>query len=215
LGVDRLDYTKGIPERLTAFRTLLEHHPELHGTVTMIQVVVSSREDIPEYNQLKRRIEGLVSKINGKHGRPGWMPIHYFYRSISRAELIAYYRTAHVALITPLRDGMNLVAKEFCASRIDNQGILILSEFAGAANELSCGALLVNPHDADMIAAELAAALQMEIHEQRARMQMMRSQIRLNDVFHWAESFVSLPSVSARYPMRKTSCAGVSAFTPL
>jgi len=189
LGIDRLDYTKGIPERLIAFEKLLIARPELRGRVNMVQIVVPSREEIPEYNQLRLRIETLISKINGQYTKPGWVPIHYFYRSISRNELIAFYRAAHVALVTPLKDGMNLVAKEFCASRIDNRGVLVLSEFAGAAEELRCGALLVNPHDTETVARVVDLALSMDESEECTRMKSMRSQIRAHDVFHWYRSF--------------------------
>lgn len=189
LGVDRLDYTKGIPERLIAFQTLLESNPDLRGRVTMIQIVVPSREDIPEYMQLRLRIEALVSNINGEYSSPGWVPIHYFHRSLSRKELIAFYRAAQIALITPLKDGMNLVAKEFCASRVDNRGVLVLSEFAGAAAELRDGALLVNPHDTQKVASVLAVALRMTESEQCVRMEQMRSQVQSHDVFRWSESF--------------------------
>src|SRR6185369_9815208 len=160
LGVDRLDYTKGIPERLTAFKTVLARNPELCGKVTLLQFVVPSREDIPEYTDLKLRIEMLVSKINGEYGVPGWVPVQYFHRSVSRKELITLYRAADVAVVTPLKDGMNLVAKEFCAARVDSKGVLVLSEFAGAAAELKCGALLVNPHDTDVVASVIRKALQ-------------------------------------------------------
>jgi trehalose 6-phosphate synthase len=193
LGVDRLDYTKGIVERLNAFRTLLECHPELRNKVTFIQIVVPSREEIAEYRDLKLRIETMISTINGEYGSPGWVPIHYFYRSVPRSTLLAFYRAAHVALVTPLRDGMNLVAKEFCAARADYTGVLVLSEFAGAAEELSTGALLVNPHDSEGVAATLHLALQMEEAEQRARMLAMRLHIRNHDVFRWSESFISAP----------------------
>ena len=196
LGVDRLDYTKGIPERLTAFQRLLETNPELCGRVTMIQIVVPSREDIPEYMQLRLHIETLVSKINGEYTRPGWVPIHYFHRSFPRKELIAFYRAADVALVTPLRDGMNLVAKEFCAARIDNRGALVLSEFAGAAAELQNGALLVNPHDIDTVASVLARALRMTESEQSLRMQRMRSHLESHNVFHWSQSFKIPPDPS-------------------
>ena len=188
LGVDRLDYTKGIPERLIAFQSLLQSNPGMRGRLTMIQIVVPSREDIPEYMQLRLRIERLVGCINGEYGSPGWVPIQYFYRAFSRTELIAFYRAAHVALITPLKDGMNLVAKEFCASRIDNRGVLVLSEFAGAAAEFRNGALLVNPYDTERVAEVVALALQMTESEQCARMELMRSHIQSNDVFRWSES---------------------------
>lgn len=191
LGVDRLDYTKGIPERLTAFETFLKANRDMHGKLSMIQIVVPSREDIPEYTQLKLRIEVLVSRINGEYGRPGWVPIHYFYRSIRRSELLAFYRAADIAMVTPLKDGMNLIAKEFCASRIDNRGVLVLSEFAGAADELRQGAILVNPHDTDKVASVLGSALRMEQGEQRRRMEIMRSHIQEHDVFHWSRAFTS------------------------
>lgn len=189
LGVDRLDYTKGIPERLLAFHTLLQNSPQWHGRVTMLQIVVPSREDISEYMRLKLQIETMVSKINGEFGRPGWTPIQHFYRQVPRAELMAFYRAADVALVTPLKDGMNLVAKEFCASRIDLHGVLVLSEFAGAAEELQCGALLVNPYDTEFTASMIDQALQMSEGEQRQRMRAMRSEIECNDVFRWARSF--------------------------
>jgi alpha,alpha-trehalose-phosphate synthase [UDP-forming] len=197
LGVDRLDYTKGIIERLHAFRTLLECHPELRNRVTFVQVVVPSREDIPEYKQLRLRIETLVSKINGEYGDPGWAPIQYFYRSVPRTELLALYQAADVALVTPLRDGMNLVAKEFCAARGDYNGVLVLSEFAGAADELATGALVVNPHDSEGVAAMLYLALHMDPKEQRARMLLMRAHIRRHDVFRWSQSFLKNSSYNS------------------
>jgi trehalose 6-phosphate synthase len=190
LGVDRLDYTKGIPQRLTAFRTLLQAHPEWLGRITLIQVVIPSREEIPEYKQLKLDIEMLVSEINGAFSRPEWIPIRYFHRSISRDELLGFYRASDIALVTPLRDGMNLVAKEFCAAHTDNHGVLILSEFAGAAEELNSGALLVNPNDIDAVASALYIALSMDESEQELRMGAMRLAIRSNDVFEWARSFL-------------------------
>ncbi len=189
LGVDRLDYSKGIIERLAAFRRLLEFNPEWREGVTFAQIVVPSREDIPEYSELKLRIENLVGRINGEFGNRGWVPVRYFYRQISRNDLVAFYRAADVALVTPLRDGMNLIAKEFCASRVDNRGVLILSEFAGALEELRTGALVVNPHDAQAMSAALIEALVMKEQEQRVRMHLMRSNLRSWDVFRWADAF--------------------------
>ncbi len=191
LAIDRLDYTKGIPERLMSFQTLLERHPNLRGKVTLIQAVVPSREQVPEYCELKLQIEALVSKVNGEFSRPGWIPIQYFHRSLSRIELLALYRAAHIAFVTPLKDGMNLVAKEFCTARTDNLGVLILSEFAGAAQELKCGALVVNPYHIARVASVLHFALLMDEAEQSERMSLMRSHIRRHDVFHWARSFLS------------------------
>lgn len=188
LGVDRLDYTKGVPQRLAGFRTLLEKQPGLRGRVALLQVVVPSREAIPQYRELKDHIERMVSEINGKFSRPGWTPVTYLHRSVPRAELLALYRAADVALITPLKDGMNLVAKEFCAARVDDLGALVLSEFAGAAEQLGDSALLVNPYDSEGMAALLARALRMDADEQRARMQRMRQVVREHDVFQWCRS---------------------------
>ena len=191
LGVDRLDYTKGIPERLSAFGNFLEDYPEWRERVTMVQVVVPSREDIPEYKKLQQEIETCVSRINGCYSTARWVPIHYFYRSIPIRELVAFYRSSDIAMVTPLRDGMNLVSKEFCAARLDNRGVLILSEFAGSADELKGGALLVNPNDSRQMAGALARALRMHETEQAVRMNRMRTRIRQNDVFHWFQRVTS------------------------
>ena len=189
LGVDRLDYTKGIPERLRAFATLLRDYPATRGRISLYQIVVPSRETITGYQNLMHEIERLVTHINGDHSQPGWVPIHYVHRSLPREELLAHYRAASMALITPLKDGMNLVAKEYCAARTDNDGVLILSEFAGAASELGRGALLVNPYDELGVAAALARALAMDPIEQRRRMLRMRTWIRRHDILHWRDSF--------------------------
>ncbi|HKW76959.1 MAG TPA: trehalose-6-phosphate synthase [Terriglobales bacterium] len=185
LGIDRLDYTKGIPERLIAFRTLLEQRPELRGQVALLQVTVPSREQIPKYQECKIAVERLVSEINGEFGGPGWAPVTYVHRSVPHSRLLALYRAAHVALVTPLKDGMNLIAKEFCAARSDEQSVLVLSEFAGSAVELSSGALLVNPYDFEGVAAALYEALGMPEFNQRIRMQAMRRMVQANDVFRW------------------------------
>jgi trehalose 6-phosphate synthase/phosphatase len=189
LGVDRLDYTKGIVERLRAFQHLLSHEPQLRRNVTFIQLVVPGRSDIPKYRELKQEVEQLVSEINGEFSDSGWIPIVYFYRHISREELVAYYRAADIALVTPLKDGMNLVAKEYCASQVEHKGVLILSEFAGSASELRCGALLVNPNDQQAVADALKAATRMTVGERKQRMQALRNALRENDVYSWAESF--------------------------
>jgi alpha,alpha-trehalose-phosphate synthase [UDP-forming] len=191
LGVDRLDYTKGIPLRLRAFRDLLERHPQTRGRVSLIQVVVPSREDIPEYHRMRTEIEQLIGAINGAFGRAGgWVPVWYEYRSLSRLELLAYYRAADIALITPLKDGMNLVAKEFCACSIEEDCVLILSEFAGAAEQLSGGPLLVNPYDIQGVADAIQVACAMPQAERIARMRAMRRSIRRHDVFWWVDSFL-------------------------
>ncbi len=191
LGVDRLDYTKGIPERLAAYRYLLEFHPDLRRRVTLVQVVVPSREDIPKYRELKAQIQRMVSEINGHYGEPGWVPIHYIHRSLDRPELLAYYRAANVALVTPLKDGMNLVSKEYCAARVDNDGVLVLSEFAGAAFQLHQGALLVNPYHTRAVAQAIRRACEMPLREQRTRMRKLRARIRQDDIYRWRDAFCS------------------------
>lgn len=191
LGIDRLDYTKGIPLRLKAFQHLLATHPELREKVSFIQVVVPSREDIPEYHRLRTEIEQLVGQINGSFARPGgWVPVWYEYRSLSRLELLAYYRAADIALITPLKDGMNLVAKEYCTCSIEEDCVLVLSEFAGAAEQLARGALLVNPYDIEGVADAIRRAYDMAPAERRARMHRLRASIREHDVFRWVDSFL-------------------------
>jgi alpha,alpha-trehalose-phosphate synthase [UDP-forming] len=191
LGVDRLDYTKGIPLRLRAFQSLLVRHPEMRGRVSLIQVVVPSREDIPQYHRLRTEIEQLVGKINGAYARPGgWVPVWFEYRSLTRLELLAYYRAADIALITPLKDGMNLVAKEYCACSIEEDCVLILSEFAGAAAQLAAGALLVNPYDIEGVAEAIRQAYAMPPAERIARMRAMRGAIRRQNVFWWVDRFL-------------------------
>lgn len=191
LGIDRLDYTKGIPQRLEALRHALQLYPQLLENITLIQVVIPSRADIPEYADLKMRIERLVGEINGQFTRPGgWVPIHYIFRSLTRTELLAYYRAAEIALITPLKDGMNLVAKEYCACSIEEECVLILSEFAGAAAQLQHGALLVNPYDRDGVAAALVQAFSMPSQERRERMHLLRANIRHQDIFWWVDNFL-------------------------
>lgn len=191
LGVDRLDYTKGIPQRLRAFQAALENYPRLRERVSLIQVVVPSREDIPQYHELKTEIEQLVGRINGAYARPGgWVPVWYSYGSLSRLDLLAYYRAADIALITPLKDGMNLVAKEYCACSIEEDCVLILSEFAGAAAQLQKGALLVNPHDIEGVADTVNRAFTMSEGERRLRMKLMRRAVREADIFWWVDSFL-------------------------
>ena len=191
LGIDRLDYTKGIAFRLRAFQSVLERHPQLRGQLSLIQVVVPSRETIPQYRNMKTEIEQLVGRINGEFARPGgWVPVWYEYRSLTRLELLAYYRAADIALVTPLKDGMNLVAKEYCACSIEEDCVLILSEFAGAAEQLGTGALLVNPYDIEGVADAIRAAHRMVDEERVARMRSLRRAIRRQDVFAWVDSFL-------------------------
>lgn len=190
LGVDRLDYTKGIPYRLKAFRYALANYPELHRKVTLVQVVVPSRKHIPAYQLLREDIDELVGEINGEYTEPGWVPVHYSFRSLDRTELLAYYRIADVGLVTPLIDGMNLVAKEFCACNVQKNGVLVLSEFAGAAAELQTGAILVNPYDVAGVAEALRRALSMDETERRDRTNRLRRVVRRKNVFTWLDSFL-------------------------
>lgn len=185
LGVDRLDYTKGIPERLRAFERLLEHDPELRGTVRFIQIAVPSREDVPGYKCTRTEVEEIVNRVNSRWGTDDWQPIEYHYRCVDLPTLVSLYRAASVMLVTPLRDGLNLVAKEFAAARVDNDGVLVLSERAGAAAELRT-ALLVNPSDEDALEEALAVALEMPLAERRVRMRHLRSTIANHDVHRWA-----------------------------
>jgi trehalose 6-phosphate synthase len=187
MGLDRLDYSKGLPQKLAAFRLVLERFPEMRRRITFAQHVVPSREDVPDYQRQRLEIEHLVSEINGAFSEPGWVPVHYYYHTLCRDDLLAWYRCADIALITPLKDGMNLVAKEFCACHVDERGVLILSEFAGAAAELGGGALLVNPYDVEGVADSIRLAYQMGDDEQHRRMRRLRGVLRDNDVHHWAD----------------------------
>ncbi len=185
-AIDRLDYTKGIKERLNAVEWFLTKHREALRKVTFLQVVVPSRHQVAEYRSLKRDIDREVGRINGRLGREGWVPIHYRYVALERYELVACYRAADVALVTPLRDGMNMVASEFAASRIDEDGILIVSEFAGVA-EHAPGAILVNPYNKEGFANAIANALNMSPKERNMRMCALRAEVRRNPVSQWAE----------------------------
>ncbi len=191
LGVDRLDYTKGIGLRLRAFAELLESgqlDPERH---VMIQVATPTREAVEHYQDERHEIERLVGSINGRYSRIGLPVIHYLYRSLDFDDLIALYRAGDVMLVTPFRDGMNLVAKEYCAAHIDGDGVLVLSEFAGAADELT-DAVLVNPHDARALQGAIIRAVEMHRHERRERMAGLREQIRKSDVKGWADKFLAV-----------------------
>jgi trehalose 6-phosphate synthase/phosphatase len=190
LGSDRLDYSKGIPERLRAFRTALERHPELRGRVVLIQVVVPSRVEIPRYHEFKQRIDRLVGDINGRFSTSTWLPVQYHFRCLERDDLLAHYRACDIAFVTPLKDGMNLVAKEYCASRIEQDGVLILSQFAGAAEQLKPDALLVNPYDVEQLADTILKAFRMSQAERGARMKRMRRVVRKENVFWWVDSFL-------------------------
>ncbi|HEU4535680.1 MAG TPA: bifunctional alpha,alpha-trehalose-phosphate synthase (UDP-forming)/trehalose-phosphatase [Polyangiaceae bacterium] len=190
LGVDRLDYTKGILRRLLAVERLLEREPSLRGRVRFLQIAVPSREKVEAYAELRRSVNEAVGRINAHYGTPSEAPLHLLYRSLPAAQLVALYRAADAMLVTPLRDGMNLVAKEYVAARPDERGVLVLSEFAGAAAELR-EALLVNPFDLGAVAAAVKRALDMPAHEQAARMRALRAQVSTHDVHQWAEGFLA------------------------
>lgn len=188
LGVDRLDYTKGIDVRLEAFADLLATGRCDPKETVLVQVAVPSREKVEEYQELRSEIEELIGRINGQHGMVGRTPIQYLHRGVPPAELIALYRLADVMAVTPCRDGMNLVAKEYVACRCDERGVLVLSEFAGAAHELK-DALLVNPHDIDNVADAIRRGLSMPTDIQEQRMKRLRGVVSRNNVHHWAQSF--------------------------
>jgi trehalose 6-phosphate synthase/phosphatase len=191
LGIDRLDYTKGVPERFLAFERALEKYPELKEKISLLQVVVPSRTEVAEYQTLKEQLDQLAGRINARFAEAGWTPIHYVFRSLDRVQLLAHYRTSEIALVTPLRDGMNLVAKEYCASSVDDRGVLILSEFAGAAEQMGRGALMVNPYDVDGTADAIYQAFNMPEEMRRQRMQLLRDDLRRQDVHRWVKSFFS------------------------
>ncbi len=194
LGVDRMDYTKGIDIRLHAYRGLLRTERTTLEECVLVQVAVPSRERVEQYGELRAHVERLVGEINGEFGELGRTPIHNLHRNLPVEELVALYCAADVMLVTPLRDGMNLVAKEYVASRGDNTGVLVLSEFTGSAKELQA-ALLVNPHDIDGLEAALYTAMHMPKREQEDRMKTLHRALRRNDVFHWANRFLDALAV--------------------
>jgi trehalose 6-phosphate synthase/phosphatase len=210
VGVDRLDYTKGIPRRLLAYERMLQTHPDLQERVRLIQVAVPSRTGVEAYQEFRSLVEGLVGRINGDFGTPRWVPVHYIYRAMSEPELVALYRAADVMLVTPLRDGMNLVAKEFVASRIDGDGVLVLSEFAGASWELA-EAIQVNPYHVEATAESYYRALTMPAEERRARLIPLRSRVETYDVHHWAKTFLEQLETITTRPVSKQIPAGATA----
>ena len=185
IGVDRLDYTKGVEERLLAVERLLEQKPELVGRFTFVQIAAPSRMEIERYRALNESATMLTDRINERFARNGWRPIVLLRTHHEPSEIFRYYRAADVCYVSSLHDGMNLVAKEFIAAREDEQGVLVLSQFTGAARELT-EALIVNPYDIDQASAALAAALTMKTDEQRARMRAMRAFVAEFNVYRWA-----------------------------
>jgi len=190
IGVDRLDYSKGLPQRFQAYARLLERAPELHRQVTFLQIAPPSRGAVQEYRQIRRELERSAGHINGKYAMPDWAPIRYINKSFPHRLLTGYYRNAQVGLVTPLRDGMNLVAKEYVASQNpDDPGVLVLSRFAGSAQELT-EALLVNPADTEEVADALERALKMPLAERRERWNAMMEGLRRNDITAWRNAFL-------------------------
>ena len=191
IGVDRLDYSKGLIQRLEAFDIFLANHTDWLGKVTYLQITPKNRSEIPEYAELEQATGAAAGRINGKYGEVSWTPIRYVNRVYSRSALAGLYRTARVGLVTPLRDGMNLVAKEYVAAQDpDDPGVLILSRFAGAANDFR-RALLVNPYDAESVAGAIAQALAMPLEERRARHQALLSAVSEYDVDRWQREFLT------------------------
>lgn len=189
LSIDRLDYTKGIANRIRALDYFLQQYPQYIGKVKLLMLAVPSRTQVPQYQLLKKEIDELVGYVNGKYGNVSWTPIWYFYRAMPFSQLIDLYTSCEIALITPIRDGMNLVAKEYIAARVDKKGVLILSEMAGAANEMK-EALLVNPNSFKEIAEALQIALTMPAREQIKRNTKLQQRLKKYNVSQWAHGFL-------------------------
>jgi trehalose 6-phosphate synthase len=208
LGVDRPDYASGIPERIRAFGVYLRQNQPARGEVSLYQVVVPGREVVPEYQRLHEEIERLVTNFNSEWGQATWTPIVYIHQATPLEELLAFYRVADIALITPLKDGMNLIAKEYCAARNDAGGVLVLSEFAGAAVEFEGMALLVNPYDEEGVAGAIERAFSMPDAERRNRMRKLRRQIQRFDLIRWQELIYSaLQRIPATAPSARSATA--------
>ena len=191
IGVDRLDYSKGLVHRFAAFERLLEAYPENRGRAVFMQVAPPTRTDVPEYAEIRRELEEAAGRINGRFADIDWVPIRYLNRNVSRRALTGFFRIARIALVTPLRDGMNLVAKEFIASQsAKDPGVLILSEFAGAAEQLT-ESLLVNPYDIDEMAEAMQRAINMDLAERQDRWQALFKTLRDTDVSIWRSNFIN------------------------
>lgn len=189
LTIDRLDYSKGILQRLQAYELLLQSHPEYIEQLSLYMIVVPSRDSVPQYKELRDQIDQLVGNINSRFRTLNWLPVHYFYRSFPVEFLSALYSTADICLVTPMRDGMNLVSKEYVASRVDHTGVLILSEMAGASKELN-DALIVNPNNIGEVMRAIVQALNMPVEEQGARMNIMRGIVKKFNIHHWVKNFM-------------------------
>jgi trehalose 6-phosphate synthase len=214
IGVDRLDYSKGIGLRMRAFEQFLTSYPRWRGSVTYLQITPRSRSDIREYADMERRIDETVGRVNGHYGEAAWTPIRYVNRSHSRTQLAGLYRSARAALVTPLRDGMNLVAKEYVAAQdAEDPGVLILSRFAGAAVECQ-SALLVNPYDQEAVAAAIDQALSMPLEERQARHGSLVKVLSDNDIKEWGNRFIAAlqsPASIAAVPRTNAASAYLAA----
>ncbi|MGZ3943561.1 MAG: bifunctional alpha,alpha-trehalose-phosphate synthase (UDP-forming)/trehalose-phosphatase [Mucilaginibacter sp.] len=210
LSVDRLDYSKGILQRLHAFEYLLEHYPEAKEKITFYMIVVPSRDTVPQYAHLREQIDKQVGNINATHRTMEWTPINYFYRSVPIEMLSALYYTSDVCLVTPMRDGMNLVSKEYVASRTNNDGVLVISEMAGASKEL-IDALIVNPNNTEEVAKSIIKAAYMPLDEQRTRMKQLRQAVAKFNISHWVKVFMDkLAEVKQLQRSMQTRYAGHS-----
>ena len=191
IGVDRMDYSKGLPQRFEAVGQLFDENPDLHGKVSVTQIAPPSRSKVEEYKDLRTQLDQLAGRINGDYGDLDWIPLRYLARPYGREELAGLFRTASVGLVTPLRDGMNLVAKEFVmAQKEDDPGVLILSEFAGAAEQLT-SALIVNPHDTGRLASTILSALQMPLEERQERWRKLRDIVTSQDINWWSANYLA------------------------
>jgi trehalose 6-phosphate synthase len=191
IGVDRLDYSKGLPGRMQAFARLLERHPEHERAVTYLQIASPTREEVSAYAEIRAQLEATAGSVNGKYADLAWTPIRYIHRAVPRSRLAGLLRASQVGLVTPLRDGMNLVAKEYIAAQNPaDPGVLVLSRFAGAAEELA-ESLIVNPYAVDDVADAIAKALVMPLEERIARHDALLKRIRRNDAAEWRRSFLA------------------------
>jgi len=191
IGVDRLDYSKGLPARFAAFGRLLETYPETRGRIVFMQIAPPSRSEVPEYQEIRNILAGAAGNINGRYGEFDWTPLRYINKSFNHHILTGFFRAARIGLVTALRDGMNLVAKEYIASQPpEDPGVLVLSCFAGAAYELGA-AVVVNPHDIEGMVEGIRQGLTMSLDERKERWAAMMATIEHNDVTHWRESFIT------------------------
>jgi trehalose 6-phosphate synthase len=214
IGVDRLDYSKGLLLRLEAYERFLGRHPEFHGKISYLQITPKSRSEIPEYADIEQQIDSAAGRINGSYGDVAWNPVRYVKRAYTRTALAGLYRAARVGFVAPLRDGMNLVAKEYVAAQdSEDPGVLILSRFAGAAEELKA-ALVVNPYDPDAVAAAIARALNMPLEERKNRHAELYATLLENDITKWGDKFLGALTGNPQFPSPRRNAASRSLSSP-